>query len=147
MKLEALNTLTAVLRHGSFAAASEFVHLTPSAVSLHIKQLEKYFGQPLFDRSARQVRPTAFAQELAHTVKRALGEIEAMRRPAGRTVSGRIRLGTIESVQMDALPAVFAALRACAPALTLEFVRGSSASLLQELKAGRIDLAVVVRPP
>ena len=146
VKLEALNTLTAVIRHGSFAAASEFVHLTPSAVSLHIKQLEKYFGQPLFDRSARQARPTAFAHELASTVRRALGEIEAMRRPAQGTVSGRIRLGTIESIQMGALPAAFAALREAAPALTLHFVRGSTVSLLGDLKAGRIDVAVVVRP-
>lgn len=147
MKLEALNTLVAVMRHGSFAAASEFVHLTPSAVSLHIKQLEKYFGQPLFDRSARQARPTAFAHELAATVRRALGEIEAMRRPAQGAVSGRIRLGTIESIQMGTLPAAFAALREVAPALTLNFVRGSTVSLLDDLKAGRIDVAVVVRPP
>lgn len=147
MKLEALNTLIAVLRHGSFSAASEFVHLTPSAVSLQIKQLEAYFGQPLFDRSARQARPTVFAQELASTVRRALGDIEALRRPARGSVSGRIRLGTIESVQMGALPAAFSALRAAAPALSLHFVRGSTASLLDELKAGRIDVAVVVRPP
>jgi DNA-binding transcriptional LysR family regulator len=147
VKLEALNTLAAVLRHGSFAAASQSVHLTPSAVSLQIRQLEKYFGQPLFDRSARQARPTAFAHELAATARRALAEIEALRRPAQGGVSGRIRLGTIESVQMGVLPAAFAALRQAAPALSLQFVRGSTASLLQELKAGRIDVAVVVRPP
>ena len=147
MKLEALNTLTAVLRHGSFAAAAEFVHLTPSAVSLQIKQLETYFGQPLFDRSARQARPTAFAQTLSATVQRALGEIEALRQPAHGSVSGRIRLGTIESVLMGTLPAAFAALRVSAPALNLHFVRGSTASLLDELKAGRIEVAVVVRPP
>ena len=147
VKLEALNTLIAVLRHGSFAAAAEAVHLTPSAVSLQVKQLEGYFGRPLFDRSARQARPTPFAQELAATAKRALAEIDALRRPAQAGVSGRIRLGTIESVQMGLLPQAFAALRENAPALTLQFVRGSTASLLTELKAGRIDVAVVVRPP
>jgi DNA-binding transcriptional LysR family regulator len=147
VKLEALNTLSAVLRHGSFAAASEFVHLTPSAVSLQVKQLEAYFGQPLFDRSARQVRPTSFAQELAVTIRRALGDIEALRRPAQGRLGGRIRLGSIESVQMGVLPAAFAALRTIAPALELQFVRGSTASLLDDLKAGRIDAAAVVRPP
>jgi DNA-binding transcriptional LysR family regulator len=147
VKLEAFNTLVAVLRHGSFAAASEFVHLTPSAVSLQIKQLEEYFGQPLFDRSARKVRPTAFAEELAARSRSALGEIEALRRNFEGSVSGRIRLGTIESVQMELLPGTFSALRAVAPALMLHFVRGSTASLLDDLKAGRIDAAVVVRPP
>ena len=48
---------------------------------------------------------------------------------------------------MGAFPAAFAALRSAAPALTLNFIRGSTASLLLELKAGRIDVAVVVRPP
>lgn len=146
MKLEALNTLIAVLRHGSFAAAAEFVHLTPSAVSVQVRQLEEYFGQPLFDRSARQVRPTPFALQLASTVRSALGEIEGMRSLAHGKVSGRIRLGTIESVQMSAFPAAFAALRAAAPALALQFMRGSTVSLLDALKAGRIDVAVVVRP-
>ena len=147
MRLEALNTLIAVLRHGSFVAAAEYVHLTPSAVSLQIKHLEEYFGQPLFDRSARQVRPTVFAGELAARGRSALEEIEALRRTAKGTVTGRIRLGTIESVQMGLLPAAFSALRAVAPTLTLHFVRGSSVSLLADLKAGRIDAAVVVRPP
>ncbi len=147
VKLEALNTLIAVLRHGSFAAAAEFVHLTPSAVSLQVKQLEEYFGRPLFDRSARQARPTPFAQELAATARRALSEIDALRRPSPAGVSGRIRLGTVESVQMGLLPHAFAALRSSAPALALHFERGTTASLLTELKAGRIDVAVVVRPP
>jgi DNA-binding transcriptional LysR family regulator len=147
VKLEALNTLIAVLRHGSFAAAAESVHLTPSAVSLQVRQLEEYFGRPLFDRSARQARPTPFAQELAATARRALAEIDGLRRPAEAGVSGRIRLGTIESVQMGMLPQAFAALRASAPALALHVVRGSTASLLTELKAGRIDIAAVVRPP
>lgn len=146
MKLEALNTLVAVLRHGSFAAASEFVHLTPSAVSVQIRQLEEYFGQPLFDRSARQVRPTAFAQQLGGTVRQALGEIENLRSLAHGTVSGRLRLGAIETVQMGYFPAAFAVLRASAPGLTLHFTRGSTVSLLDALKAGRIDAAVVVRP-
>jgi DNA-binding transcriptional LysR family regulator len=146
VKLEALNTLIAVLRHGSFAAAAEFVHLTPSAVSVQVRQLEEYFGQPLFDRSARQVRPTPFAQQLALTVRNALGEIEDMRSLAHGKVSGRIRLGTIESVQMGAFPAAYAALRAAAPSLALHFTRGSTVDLLDALKAGRIDVAVVVRP-
>lgn len=58
MKLQFLQTLTAVLRHGSFAAAAKDVNLRASAVSLQMLQLEDDFGQPLFDRSARQARPT-----------------------------------------------------------------------------------------
>lgn len=58
MKFEFLMTLNSVLRHGSFANAADDVGLTASAVSLQMKRLEEYLGQPLFDRSGRSVRPT-----------------------------------------------------------------------------------------
>ena len=58
MNLNALATLAAILEHGSFAAAAARVGCTPSAVSLQVRQLETYFGRPLFDRSGRGVRPT-----------------------------------------------------------------------------------------
>ena len=55
MKIESFRTLNAVLRGGSFAAGAADMNLSPSAVSLQMKQMEAYFGQPLFDRSALQV--------------------------------------------------------------------------------------------
>ena len=79
MKLAFLNTLDAVLRRGSFAAAAQEVGLTAGAVSLQIRGLEKYFGQPLFDRSSRTSRPTPFAKELAGSIQGALATIEALR--------------------------------------------------------------------
>ena len=61
MKLDAFLTLDAVLRGGTLAAAAAEMDLTPSAVSMKMKQLEVYMGQPLFDRSGAQVRPTRLA--------------------------------------------------------------------------------------
>ena len=83
MRPQSLATLASVLAHGSFAAAAEQVSLTPSAVSLQMKQLEEYFGQLLFDRSGRAVQPTAFALEPGRTVARALADIESMRSRRG----------------------------------------------------------------
>ena len=109
MKIAFLGTLDAVLRRGSFAAAAHEVGLTPSAVSLQIKGLEEYFGQPLFDRSARTARPTPIARELSSNIQGLLAAIDALRDKRSPTVSGRIALGTIRSVQTTTLPAVMPA--------------------------------------
>ena len=58
MKIEMFDTLDAVLRGGSLAAAASETNLTASAVSMQMKQLETYLGQPLFDRSGHAIRPT-----------------------------------------------------------------------------------------
>jgi len=146
VKLAFLSTLDAVLRRGSFAAAAQEVGLTAGAVSLQIRGLEKYFGQPLFDRSSRTARPTPFARELAGSIQGALATIEALRDKRSPLVMGRIALGTIRSVQTTTLPAMMLDLRARYPRLEVRLVQEDSPVLLRELNAGDLDAAVVVRP-
>ncbi|KAF1047513.1 LysR family transcriptional regulator [Xylophilus sp.] len=147
MKLQALSTLTAVVETGSFAAAAERVNLTPSAVSLQMKQLEQYFRQPLFDRSGRNARPTPFAAALCRTVERAVADIDAMRLAPDHVPAGRVRLGVTDSALTTLLPGAFALLQERAPQVALVVGRGTTPTLLQQLKAGDIDVAVLIRPP
>ena len=146
MKLAFLSTLDAVLRRGSFAAAAQEVGLTAGAVSLQIQGLEKYFGQPLFDRSSRTSRPTPFARELSGNIQGALATIEALRDKRSTQVLGRIALGTIRSVQTTTLPATMLDLRARYPRLEVRLIQEDSPVLLRELNAGELDAAIVVRP-
>ena len=112
-----------------------------------MKQLEAWFGQPLFDRSARTAKPLPFALEAASVARDFASRLEALRaRPASR-VAGRVRLGAIASVQTSALPQALRALRDRHPALTVEVFLNDSDELLVDLKAGRIDAAVLIRPP
>lgn len=147
MKLQYLATLSAVVTHGNLTAAAEQVNLTRSAVSLQMKQLEAYFGQLLFDRSGRQVQPTAFAREVVRTVDRAMAEIEALRNHAARAPGGHVRLGITDSAQTTLLPLACADLLRHAPQVHLHIQSGSTPDLLDELKAGRIDVAILIRPP
>ena len=146
MKLDYLTTLQAVIRHGSFAAAAARTHLTPSAVSQRMQQLERWFGRPLFDRSLREVRPNGFALEVAATVVDALDGLEALREKRVTTVSGRVRIGALTSVQISVLPQCLAHLRARQPTLEVEVRTDSSQALIAQLRAGEIDAAIVVRP-
>ncbi|AEG91212.1 LysR family transcriptional regulator [Ramlibacter tataouinensis] len=146
MKLSFFATLDAVLRTGSLAGAAREMHVTPSAVSMQMKQLETHFGQPLFDRSGLSVRARPIALEIAETMRETLGRLESLRRRTGARVEGQVRLGVIETMQATLLPAAMVWLRAQHPALHVRPVRGRSVELLEAVKGGELDAAVVVQP-
>ena len=146
MKLEFLNSLGAVIRQGSFAGAAEEVGLTPSAISLQMKKLEEYIGQPLFDRSARTVRPTPLALELAETVSAALNAVEEARSRHTGALTGRVAIGAIRSLQPTMIPLVLGVIAKRHPGLSVRVIQGDSVELLDQLKAGRLDGAALVRP-
>jgi len=146
MKMEAFRTLGAVLRGGSFAAAAADTNLSPSAVSLQMKQLEEYFGQPLFDRSALQARPNAFAGQVDEVMREALSRLEALRRRSLPAVAGLVRLGTIEPLQVTLLPPLLRWVRERYPLLDVRLVRGRVTDLVEKLKTGELDAAIIVQP-
>lgn len=146
MKLETFAMLDSVLRHGTMSAAAEAASLTPSAVSIQMKQLERYLGQQLFDRSGLQVRPLPLAREVAAVMRRAATELDTLRRPAGIAVEGQVKLGVIESMQPLLLPGLLQMLRRRYPGLQVQPQRGKSAELTSAVKAGEIDAALVAQP-
>jgi DNA-binding transcriptional LysR family regulator len=146
MKIDMFDTLDAVLRGGSLAAAASETHLTASAVSLQMKQLEAYVGQPLFDRSGHAIRPTPLAHEVAAAMRQGLQQLRALRRPSALAVEGVVRLGIIESMMPTLLPGTLSALRARYPRLELRPTRGRSTGLTDAVKSGELDAAVVAEP-
>jgi DNA-binding transcriptional LysR family regulator len=146
VKISLFATFKAVLDKGTLSAAADEIGLTASAVSLQIKQLEEYFGQPLFDRSGRRAQPTPFAREVAAAIQDAFATIESLRASKTLSVAGRARLGVITSAQSAALPRALKFAREHFPALAIQIITASSENLLSELKAGRIDACVLVRP-
>jgi DNA-binding transcriptional LysR family regulator len=146
MNVAMLSTLVAIVDRGSFAAAAREVGCTPSAVSLQVRQLEAWFGQLLFDRSARTARPTPFALEAATVARDVTVRLEALRARPSVRVSGRVRLGAIATVQTGELPQALRTVRDRHPDLQVEVSLADSDELIVAVKAGRIDAAVLVRP-
>jgi len=147
MNLGMLVTLRTILEQGSFTAAAGVVGCSPSAVSLQVKQLEQYFGKPLFDRSTRVVVPTAFAREVVGAVGDFSHRLQVLRSRPAVAVAGRIRVGVITSMQSDALPQALHALRQRHPLLDVVVPPlNDSDELVSELKAARLDVALLVRP-
>jgi DNA-binding transcriptional LysR family regulator len=146
MRLEAFQTLGAVISEGSFAAAAAIMNLTPSAVSMQMKHLEQYLGQPLFSRAGLHVQPTAMAHQVMAAMRDGLQQIEALRRRHTVVVEGTVRLGLIESIQPLVLPGTMRLLRERHLRLLLRPQRGRSAGLIDDVKAGLLDAAVVAQP-
>src|SRR5690554_5562458 len=82
---EALQTLDAIERRQSFAAAAEELHRVPSAVSYTINKLEEDLGVTLFDRSKRRAELTATGRlvlEQGRHILKATEELTALARQA-----------------------------------------------------------------
>lgn len=146
MKMDFLYTLRAVIDGGSFAAAAKEMHLSASAVSLQMKRLEEYFGQPLFDRSALAVQPTPLALEIRDSLHGALENIQGFRRRASAQLVGEIKVGVVDSMQAAILPASLRYLKNHYPGLSVRTLRGRSTELTDAVKRGAIDAAIVVDP-
>ncbi|MDR6425841.1 DNA-binding transcriptional LysR family regulator [Variovorax paradoxus] len=143
-----LRTFIAVCRHGTFAAAGERIGLTQSAVSSQVKRLEEALGFALFERTGRSATLNAAgqttlarAEEICALYAR-LGEL-----PDDAASGGLLRIGAIASAQSTLVARALARLRKQQPLLRVHVSPGVSMRLMDELDAGTIDAAVIIRPP
>ena len=72
-----LRAFEAAARLHSFALAANELCLTPSAISHQVKELEEYFGRPLFIRRNRRIEPTLEALRLLDSVSRVFDVLES----------------------------------------------------------------------
>ncbi|TBV08038.1 LysR substrate-binding domain-containing protein [Stutzerimonas kirkiae] len=75
--LYALRAFEAAARHGSFTAAAHSLCLTQSAISRHVKTLERHFERPLFIRHGARLELTLAGHHLAQELERGFSLIEA----------------------------------------------------------------------
>jgi DNA-binding transcriptional LysR family regulator len=131
MSLRALRTLVAIDQPGSFARATEAVHLTQFAVSLHVRSLEEEFNAPLFDGSKRLAVLTEaghFAVERAREILSLYHSIAA-ELDDGSELRGRLKLCVIQTALAGVLPRALAALSRQHPQLRVNVASGISADL------------------
>lgn len=147
--LEELRTFIAVAKCGSFAAAASKVGLTQSAVSGQIRRLEASLGMPLFDRTGRSV----VLNEVGHRILARAEEVVALYSRIGETAQEKptrvtLRIGLITSfAQSPMLGRILKIHQEAFPDSELKLLLGPSLYLMDQLEAGGLDLAVVVRPP
>ncbi|MEV6130284.1 LysR family transcriptional regulator [Streptomyces violaceusniger] len=146
LSLTGLRVVQAVVDTGSFTAAADALGYTQSAVSRQVAAMEAAAGAPLFVRGARGVTPSPAGMVLARRAATVLSEIDAVSADlAGLTdhVTGRVSIAAFPSAAAVLVPRTLARLRDDHPALIVEFGEASSPTQLRQLRAHRIDVAVI----
>lgn len=141
-----LRTLVAVVRLGSFAEAARHLGYTSSAVSQHMTGLEKATRLQLFERDAHSIRPTAAAVLLSDRSADTLAALDSLETDVTGIAEGqigRLRLGSFPTASENFLPRALASLAASHPNLQIFLDEDEPAELMDGLRNGELDLALV----
>jgi len=131
LDLELLRSFVSVVDSGGFTRAGERVHRTQSTVSQQIKRLEDDLGQPLLNRTAKDVTPTEAGERLLSYARRLLSLAEEARDVLSRPGNeGAIRLGVPEDFAAYRLAKLLAAFSRSHPTLRLD-VRADQSTYLK----------------
>jgi LysR family hydrogen peroxide-inducible transcriptional activator len=149
LTLRQLRYFEALARHGRFRLAADACAISQPALSMQIKELEEELGNDLFERSAREVKLTAFGQMFAsraHDIFRAVDELGDLARASRDPFLARLRIGIIPTVAPYLLPAIINDLNATFDGIQIDVRETQTAKLVQELSRGDLDLAIVALP-
>ncbi len=142
---DALSMLQTVASSGSFAAAARTLNLVPSALSYRVRQIEDALDVLLFDRSARQARPTEAGAELLREAPRMLSEMDAVANRVKRVATGWEPMLTIavdSVIARDPLFDLVSAFYALEPPTRLKLRDETLLGTSEALTTGEADLAI-----
>ena len=149
MELRQLEYFVAVAEECHFTRAAGRLQVAQSGLSASIRSLERELGAPLFLRSTRSVELTPAGQALLVEARRALAATDAAK-DAVAAVQGLLRgslsVGSLQCLHVVHLPAVLARFAAAYPGLEIRLRQGGSNELVEQVRTGRLDLALVSRP-
>ena len=143
--LRQLSYLVAAADAGTITGAAELVHVSPSAMSGAITELERALGSRLCVRRKAQgvtltsagVRAVADARKLL----RSADELDVALRAGDRRLAGPLAIGCFPTIAPTVLPALLTGFVSAHPGLDLETVEATQDQLVALLDTGRLDLA------
>jgi DNA-binding transcriptional LysR family regulator len=148
MELRQLEYFVAVVEEASFTKAALRVRVAQPGVSAQVRRLERELGQELLDRSGRTMQPTAAGTAVLPYARAALAAAAGVRLAidelAGLT-RGALTIGTVSSLSVEDLdlPALLSGFHADHPAVEITLEVANSDDLVEALRAGRLDLALI----
>ena len=147
--LRQLQYLRLLAEHGSFSRAAEAAHVTQPTLSAGIQELERALEAPVVDRARSGVILTAVGEEAARRGNEILTRAEDLvqaARAAGQPLTGRFRLGVIPTIAPFLLPSALPLLRARFPKLKLFLREDLTHRLIEALRSGALDAALIALP-
>jgi LysR family nitrogen assimilation transcriptional regulator len=146
MELRQLRYFVAIVDHGSLSRAALVLHVAQPALTQQLRQLEDELGVQLLHRSAQGVLSTDAGKvfyEHAQAILKQVADARSAVTQSAERPSGGVTLGLPHSISGAlALPLLTAA-RATYPQITLQLTEELTGNLSEQLKSGRVNLAVL----
>jgi DNA-binding transcriptional LysR family regulator len=146
MELRQLEYLVAVAEEASFTKAAAKVHVAQPGVSAQIRRLEREVGQELLDRSGRTVRLTEVGAAVMPYARAALAAVAGARLAIDELsglLRGHVAIGVVTLSSFAELPDLLADFHRDHPAVEITLSEANSTNLLQAVRNGELDLALV----
>jgi LysR family hydrogen peroxide-inducible transcriptional activator len=147
--LRQLRYLDALARHRHFGRAAEDCAVSQPALSMQIRDLERFLGIELVERRTGEASLTETGADIARRAKRILSAVHDLADFAhhrGQALCGPLRLGVIPSLAPYLLPRMLPLLQERYPDLRLELRETQTLTLLDELERGGLDAVMVALP-
>lgn len=147
--LRQLRYLSALAKHGHFGRAAEACAVTQPALSMQIRDLERTLGVQVVERRPGEVILTDVGREVARRgedVLAASRDLVDFARHRGGVLTGRLTLGVIPSLAPYLLPRILPALQKQFPELRLELRETQTRQLIDDVKSGTLDAAMLALP-
>jgi DNA-binding transcriptional LysR family regulator len=149
VELRQLEYFVAVVEESNFTRAAARVHISQSGVSAQIRALEHEPGAQLIDRSGRTATLTAAGEAALGHARSALASARAVRTAVDEVnglVRGRLAVGTVASCTFEPLFDALASFHAEHPGVEVTLVEDSSDRLLDQVRSGVLEIALVGMP-
>jgi LysR family carnitine catabolism transcriptional activator len=134
-----------VAQHRNFTRAAEALLITPSGLSVLIRELERQLGFRIFDRTTRQVSLTAHGSELLAVTRPALHDLEEGISRIEQSVkkkNRRISIGTTPWFAAHVLPPAIKEFRDRHPDVQVQLFDGNLGAIARRVEANKLDFAV-----
>ena len=149
MTLTELKYIVAVARERHFGKAAEACFVSQPTLSVAIKKLEEELELKLFERNASEVAVTPLGEEIVRQAQVVLEQAAAIKEIAKRgkdPLAGPLRLGVIYTIGPYLLPDLVRQVIERTPQMPLMLQENLTAKLLEQLRLGEIDCAILAEP-
>ena len=149
MTLTELKYIVAVARERHFGKAAEACHVSQPTLSVAIKKLEEELQVKLFERNANEITVTPLGEEIVRQAQSVLEQADSIREIAKRgkdPLAGALRLGIIYTIGPYLLPDLVRQVITLSPQMPLMLQENFTVKLLEELRTGEIDCAILAEP-
>lgn len=149
MTLTELKYIVAVARERHFGRAAEACFVSQPTLSVAVKKLEEELDVKLFERGANEVSVTPLGEQIVRQAQQVIEQAAAIKEIAklGKDpVSGPLRLGVIYTIGPYLLPDLVKQAIARVPQMPLVLQENFTAKLLDMLRTGELDCAILAEP-